>query len=196
MSNYNAALLQHIDIVPDFPEPGINFYDIQSLLKKPDVWADIMDDIAQRVKDSNADIIIGLEARGFLIGTPVAERLNMPFGMVRKPGKLPGEVVSQTYQKEYGPPDEIQIQADLIQPGMRVAIVDDLMATGGTLKAAEDLVTKLGGEVVKSIVVLDLAELDGKAKLNHPFEAVSEAPLDPKNIPEIGIDNAPTSLSC
>ena len=171
-------LLDEIDVIPDFPKPGINFYDIQSLLKKPDVWQTIIEGLAFMIKEEKADIILGIESRGFLMGTPVAAALKLPFGMVRKKGKLPGEVVSQSYDLEYGT-DTIEIQKGLIADGMRVAIVDDLLATGGTMKATGDLVRACGGEVVFSSCIIELFELKGREKLDFPFQTLLEAPLDP-----------------
>ncbi len=171
-------LLDHIDVVPNFPIDGINFYDIQSLLKKPDIWANIIDDLARDVQAQGAEIILGIESRGFLTGVPVAQKLGLPFGMVRKKGKLPGKVVAQEYALEYGT-DTIEIQDGLIQAGTKVAIMDDLLATGGTMKATGDLVRKIGGEIVSSICIIELHELDGREKLDFPFDALLQAPLDP-----------------
>lgn len=172
-------ILDHIAVVPNFPKAGINFYDIQSLLLKPDVWADVIAHQAEQAKVAGADIILGIESRGFLTGVPVAQQLGLPFGMVRKKGKLPGTVVAQTYDLEYGT-DTIEIQAGLIKPSMKVVIMDDLLATGGTMRAAGDLVRKIGGEVVLASCVIELFELEGRAKLNFPFEAMARAPLDPQ----------------
>ncbi len=171
-------LLDHIDVVPNFPIEGINFYDIQSLLKQPPIWQHIIDDLVSRVQAQNADIILGIESRGFLTGVPVAQALGLPFGMVRKKGKLPGEVIAQEYALEYGT-DTIEIQKGLIQNGARVAIMDDLLATGGTMKATGDLVRKIGGEVVSSLCIIELYELKGSDKLDFPFDALLKAPLDP-----------------
>lgn len=179
-------ILDHIEIVPDFPIKGINFYDLQSLLKKPTVWAEIVDTLTEQAKSKKADIILGIESRGFLTGLPVAQALGLPFGMVRKKGKLPGDVISQDYALEYGH-DTIQIQSGLIERGMKVAIMDDLLATGGTMKAAGDLARKAGGEVVLSSCIIELHELGGRTKLDFPFQALFQAPLDPysqKNEPE------------
>lgn len=171
-------LLDHIDVVPNFPIEGINFYDIQSLLKKPDIWGEIIDDLAQQAQNSGAEIILGIESRGFLTGVPVAQKLGLPFGMVRKKGKLPGKVVAQEYALEYGT-DTIEIQDGLITAGTKVAIMDDLLATGGTMKATGDLVRKIGGEIVSSTCIIELNELGGRDKLDFPFEALLQAPLDP-----------------
>lgn len=173
-----SNLLDHIKVIPDFPKEGINFYDIQSILTNPPVWKSVIDDLAKRVESAGVDIIIGIESRGFITGVPVANQLGLPFGMVRKPGKLPGEVASQEYALEYGT-DKVEIQKDLIKPGARVAILDDLMATGGTLKATGDLVKAVGGEVVFSACIIELFELGGSKKLDFPFEALVQAPLDP-----------------
>lgn len=172
------SLLQHIDVVPNFPKDGINFYDIQSLLKKPEVLSEIVDDLATKSKAAGVDIILGIESRGFLTGVPVAQKLGLPFGMVRKKGKLPGEVVGQEYTLEYGT-DTVEIQKSLIEPGMRVAIMDDLLATGGTMKATCDLVRKVGGEITLAACIIELYELGGKEKLDVPFEGLLQAPLDP-----------------
>lgn len=171
-------ILDHIDVVPNFPKEGINFYDIQSLLKKPQIWQDLIDDLSARVAKTKPDIILGIESRGFLTGVPVAQQLKLPFGMVRKKGKLPGDVIAQDYSLEYGT-DTIEIQAGLITPGMNVAIMDDLLATGGTMKATGDLVKKAGGHIGISTCIIELYELGGRAKLNFPFETLIEAPLDP-----------------
>ena len=172
------ALLEHIDVIQDFPQKGINFFDIQSLLKKPAIWRDLIDDLCARVRDKNVDIIIGIESRGFLTGVPVAQKLNLPFGMVRKKGKLPGDIIGQEYSLEYGT-DTVEIQKSLITSGTRVAIMDDLLATGGTMKATGDLVRKAGGEVVISTCIIELNELRGIDKLDFPFETLTQAPLNP-----------------
>ncbi len=172
------TLLKHIDIVQNFPKEGINFYDIQSLLKKPAIWQGIIDDLCERVKQQNTDIIIGIESRGFLTGLPVAVALNMPFVMARKKGKLPGKLISQEYSLEYGT-DVIELQEGLIVSGARVAIMDDLLATGGTMKATGELVKKAGGEIALSTCIIELHELGGREKLDFPFEALLQAPLNP-----------------
>ena len=173
------SLLDHIDVIPDYPEPGINFYDIQSVLKKPEIWQEIINDLSELAKVANADMIVGMESRGFLVGVPVAQNLGLPFGMVRKKGKLPGNVISQDFQKEYGPVDTLEIQEAMIEQGARVLIMDDLLATAGTMKATGDLVRKAGGEVIAGLVVIDLHELGGAQKLDFPIDAVLQAPLDP-----------------
>ena len=167
-------LLDHIEVVPDFPKPGINFYDIQSVLKKPDIWDVISSKLAEISREQNPDIILGIESRGFLTGLSVAEKLNLPFSMIRKRGKLPGTVITQEYELEYGT-DAIEIQDGLVEPDMRVVIVDDLLATGGTMRATADLVRKIGGNVLMGACIIELHELNGREKLDFPFKA----PLDP-----------------
>lgn len=171
-------ILDHIAVVKDFPKAGINFYDIQSLLAKPFVWREIIEQLAERASRERADIILGIESRGFVAGMPVAYDLGLPFGMVRKKGKLPGKVISQEYSLEYGT-DTVEVQDGLIEPGMRVVIVDDLLATGGTMKAASDLAKKIGGNVVLGECIIELPELGGLQKIDIPFYSLSQAPLDP-----------------
>ncbi len=171
-------ILDHIAVVPDFPKPGINFYDIQSLLAKPFIWREIIEKMAERAFAERADIIVGIESRGFVAGAPVAHELSLPFGMVRKKGKLPGKVIGQEYSLEYGT-DMIEMQEGLIESGMRVVIVDDLLATGGTMRAAADLIKKIGGNIVLGTCIIELFELKGLDKLDFPFFSLSQAPLDP-----------------
>ena len=172
------TLLDHIDVVPNFPKEGINFYDIQSLLKKPAIWQQVIDELVELTKPCNADIVVGIESRGFITGTPVAQALSLPFGMIRKKGKLPGDLISQEYALEYGT-DTIEMQKELVTQGTRVAIMDDLLATGGTMKATGDMIRKAGGEVVLSTCIIELPELGGSAKLDFPFKSLLQAPLDP-----------------
>ena len=147
--------------IEDFPIPGISFKDITTLLKDGDAFKYSIDTIIEDLKDKNVDIIVGPEARGFLMGTPVAYGLGVGFVPVRKPGKLPAEVESYDYGLEYGS-DTLQIHKDAIKPGQRVAIVDDLLATGGNMVAAAKLIEKLGGEVVSMQFLIELEELNGR----------------------------------
>ncbi len=173
-------ILDHIAVVPNFPKPGINFYDIQSLLAKPFIWREIIEKLAERAFAERADIILGIESHGFVAGAPVAHELGLPFGMVRKKGKLPGKVIGQEYALEYGT-DTIEMQDGLIEKGMRVVIVDDLLATGGTMRAAADLTHKIGGHVVLAACVIELFELGGREKLDFPFYTCAKALLNPVN---------------
>lgn len=161
----------HIRGIPDFPKPGILFYDISTLLSDPDAWSVAMGRLAKIVGGMRPDVLAGIESRGFLVAAPLALKLGCGFTMVRKKGKLPGETISYDYDLEYGS-DTIQIQADAIQPGQRVVILDDLLATGGTLSAAVKLFEKVGGEVVGTACIIELNFLKGREKLSVPFESL------------------------
>jgi len=164
-------LKQHIRGIPDFPIPGILFYDISTILKSSEAMQFAIDSLHTQIKDWRPDIIAGIESRGFLFATPLALRMELPMMMIRKAGKLPGEVVSYEYDLEYGT-DKIQIQADAIKSGQRVVIVDDLLATGGTLEASVKLCEKVGGEVVGCSVVIELDFLNGRENLSAPCKSL------------------------
>lgn len=164
-------LKQHIRGIPDFPIPGILFYDISTILKSSEAMQFVIDSLHMQIKDWRPDIIAGIESRGFLFATPLALRMELPMMMIRKAGKLPGEVVSYEYDLEYGT-DTIQIQADAIKSGQRVVIVDDLLATGGTLEASVKLCEKVGGEVVGCSVVIELDFLNGRENLSAPCKSL------------------------
>ena len=164
-------LKQHIRGIPDFPIPGILFYDISTILKSSEAMQFVIDSLHTQIKDWRPDIIAGIESRGFLFATPLALRMELPMMMIRKAGKLPGEVVSYEYDLEYGT-DKIQIQADAIKSGQRVVIVDDLLATGGTLEASVKLCEKVGGEVVGCSVVIELDFLNGRENLSTPCKSL------------------------
>jgi len=150
--------------VPDFPKPGILFKDITPLLSAPAAFAEACDRLAEPFKGLGVTKVVGIESRGFIFGTPVAERLGAGFAPIRKPGKLPAETVSQSYELEYGT-DTVEVHADAIAPGEKVLLIDDLLATGGTMAAAVELVTKLGGEIVGIGFVIELCFLNGRDKL-------------------------------
>ncbi|GAA3642927.1 adenine phosphoribosyltransferase [Asaccharospora irregularis] len=151
--------------IEDFPKPGINFKDITTLLSNADAFRYSVDAIIKDLKEKDVDLIVGPEARGFLMGTPVAYGLGVGFIPIRKPGKLPGEIESYEYGLEYGT-DTLEIHKDSIKKGQRVAIVDDLLATGGTVEAATKLIEKLGGEVVSIQFLIELEFLNGRDKLS------------------------------
>ena len=151
--------------IKDFPKEGIDFKDITTLMQDGDAFKYTIDKFVNELKDKNIDIIVGPEARGFLMGTPVAYALGVGFVPVRKPGKLPYETESYAYGLEYGT-DVLEIHKDAIKPGQRVAIVDDLLATGGTMEAAAKLIEKLGGEVVSMQFLIELESLEGREKLS------------------------------
>jgi len=149
--------------VPDFPKPGILFYDITTVLKDKSGFAQLIDAFAAYYIDKKVDLVLGIEARGFIFGPALAYRLNAGFVPVRKPGKLPAETLKVRYDLEYGS-DSLEIHKDAIQPGQRVIIVDDLLATGGTMLATTSLVKQLGGEIVGITVAIELDFLKGREK--------------------------------
>lgn len=153
-----------VRVIEDFPKEGISFKDITTLLQDGEALKYTIDQIAEDLKDKNVDIVVGPEARGFLIGTPVAYALGVGFVPVRKPGKLPRETVSASYDLEYGK-NEVHIHADSIKPGENVVIIDDLLATGGTVEATIQLVEQLGGKVVGIAFLIELEALKGREKL-------------------------------
>lgn len=151
--------------VPDFPKPGIGFKDITTLLKNGEALRCVIDQFAEHFKESKPDIVVGAESRGFILGTPLAYKLGCGFVLVRKPGKLPAAVERVSYQLEYGE-DSLEIHKDAILPGQRVLVVDDLLATGGTVNATAELVRKLGGEIVGFAFLVELDFLNGRNKLD------------------------------
>ena len=157
-------LKQLIRSVPDFPKPGINFYDITTLLKDPQGLQATIDSLATPYDGARIDIVVGIESRGFILGSAVAQRIGAGFIPVRKPGKLPAKAIKETYDLEYGT-DALEIHADAIAEGQRVLIVDDVLATGGTAAAATQLVKKLGGELQGLAFLIELTFLSGKSKL-------------------------------
>ncbi|MCA9118441.1 MAG: adenine phosphoribosyltransferase [Planctomycetaceae bacterium] len=159
--------------IPDFPKPGILFYDISTLLAHPDAWKVAVDRLAEAMAPYKPDILAGIESRGFLVAAPLALRLGCGFIMVRKKGKLPGETIAYSYDLEYGT-DTIEIQADAIEAGQRVVVLDDLLATGGTMQASIDLIRKVGGEAVAAACLIELTFLDGRSRINIPFEALMQ----------------------
>ncbi len=157
-------LKEKIRVIENFPKEGISFKDITTLIADGEGLKYSIDKMVEHLKDKNIDLVVGPEARGFIFGVPVAYALGVGFIPVRKPGKLPGETVSMNYGLEYGT-DTLQIHKDAIKKGQRVAIVDDLLATGGTIEAVAKLVESVGGEVVALDFVIELTELKGRDKL-------------------------------
>lgn len=158
-------LKDYIREIPDFPKEGINFKDITTLMQNGEVFKTTIDRFVENLKDKEVDLIVGPEARGFLMGTPVAYALGVGFVPVRKPGKLPSEIISCSYGLEYGE-DTLEIHKDSIKKGQKVAIVDDLLATGGTMEATAKLIEKLGGEVVSMQFLIELKSLKGRENLS------------------------------
>ncbi|OCH93595.1 adenine phosphoribosyltransferase [Obba rivulosa] len=164
---------------PDFPKKGIVFLDIFPILRDPVAFETLIthfvhhitSDVIPRTHSKKIDVVVGLDARGFLLGPIIAMRLGAAFVPVRKQGKLPGECVSATYEKEYGS-DSFEMQADAIKPGQNVIIIDDLIATGGSAKAAGELVAKQGGNTLKYLFIIELTFLKGSASLDAPVYSI------------------------
>lgn len=161
----------YIRVIPDFPQPGIRFKDITTLLKNPTVYQAAIDELKALVQHLEIDLIAGPEARGFVVGAPLALALGVGFVPIRKSGKLPGETVEASYDLEYGK-DKLAVHKDAIQPGQKVLIADDLLATGGTIATTINLVRQLGGEVIGAAFLIELGYLDGRVKLGD-LEVVS-----------------------
>jgi adenine phosphoribosyltransferase len=164
-------LKDHIRGIPDFPKPGVLFYDISTLLRDADAWQVAMGRMAKMVRAYQPDLLAGLESRCFLIAAPLALKLGCGFVMLRKRGKLPGETVGLNYELEYGT-DRLEIQADAVEPGQRVVIVDDLLATGGTMSAGIALLRQVGAMVPAAAALIELTFLNGRARLDVPCEAL------------------------
>ena len=154
----------YVVTIPDFPEPGIMFRDVTSVLQDADGLQLAIDELMKALEGVEFDVIAGAESRGFIFGMPLAYNLHKPFIPIRKKGKLPRETVSVSYALEYGTA-EIEIHKDAIKPGQKVVLIDDLMATGGTAKAMIELVESLGGVVVKNLFLMELAGLNGRVQL-------------------------------
>ncbi|XP_071958974.1 adenine phosphoribosyltransferase-like [Antedon mediterranea] len=154
----------------DYPKPGILFRDIFPVLRNAELFEDLIELLVEKIKTQVPDVelIVGLDARGFLFGTLIAQKLKIGFVPIRKKGKLPGECCQVSYSLEYGT-DVLEAQKDSIKAGQKVVIIDDLLATGGTMSAASQLVDKLEGNVCLCMVVMELVDLKGSAKLKHPF---------------------------
>ena len=157
-------LKQQIRNIPDFPKPGILFYDITTLLRDPQGFKATVDSLAAPYANQGIELVIGIESRGFILGAAVAERIGAGLVPIRKPGKLPAKVLKESYDLEYGK-DALEIHADAIDKGQRVLIVDDVLATGGTAAAATKLVRKLGGDLQGLAFLIELTFLNGQSKL-------------------------------
>jgi adenine phosphoribosyltransferase len=164
-------LKEHIRSIPDFPKPGILFYDISTLLAHAKAWHETIERMAAAVRPYEPDTLAGIESRGFLLAAPLALALGTGFVMLRKQGKLPGITVRHTYALEYGT-DTIEIQSDAIGKGQRVVLVDDLLATGGTMAAAVTLLEQVGAVVPAAACIVELTFLDGRKRLPVPVEAL------------------------
>ncbi|ANB14200.1 adenine phosphoribosyltransferase APT1 [Sugiyamaella lignohabitans] len=167
LSEIQTTLKGKLRQFQDFPSKGILFEDIMPIFQDPKAFQLLLDGLKLHLKDKKVDVIVGLDARGFLFGPALALQLGAAFVPVRKQGKLPGPTVQAVYEKEYGQ-DIFEIQADAIKPGQSVVIVDDIIATGGSASAAGELVTKIGGSVTEYLFILELLFLKGRDKLNAP----------------------------
>jgi len=164
-------LKAHIRSIPDFPKPGILFYDISTLLAHAEAWRTTIERLADAVRPQQPDLLMGIESRGFLVAAPLALALGSGFAMIRKKGKLPGKTVRYSYDLEYGT-DTIEIQEDAVLPGQKVIVVDDLLATGGTMQAAINLVRERGGDVVGAASIIELTFLNGRRRVTVPFTSM------------------------
>lgn len=169
--NFASELHASLGIVPDFPKPGIEFFDISPLLRNPKMWKRTITALSEVVASFKPDIIAAIESRGFIFAAPVATELGISMTMLRKPGKLPGDLYVADYGLEYGK-DRLTMQKDAIKPGQRVVILDDVLATGGTLSAAGDLIKQAGGEVEGAVCVIHLAGLKGEEKCPFPQKSL------------------------
>lgn len=164
-------LKDHIATVPDFPKPGILFYDISTLLAHPGAWNATVERLHAAVAPEAPDLLACIESRGFLVAAPLALRLGIGFFMIRKAGKLPGKTLPYTYDLEYGS-DTIEIQENAVKPGQRVVVLDDLLATGGTLLAATQLLRNCEADVRSAACIIELSFLNGRDKLDIPFTSL------------------------
>ena len=171
MSTIASEIETVIRDVPDFPKPGILFKDITPLFLKPALLQRLIHALAEQYKDQNIDAIVGMESRGFLFGVPLALELGVPFVLARKKGKLPADTVEYTYDLEYGQAT-LELHADSLQAGQRVLVIDDLLATGGTAKATQILVEKLGAVVCGFAFVIELDFLNGRDALTAPVHSI------------------------
>ena len=160
------ALKELIRHVPDFPKPGILFYDITTLLKNASGFRQAVERLTEPFRETQVDLVVGIESRGFILGAAVADRLGVGFIPVRKPGRLPSQTVRVSYNLEYGT-DALEMHRDAVRSGERVLIVDDLLATGGTAAATVELVTRSGGEVLALAFLIELEVLNGRARLGE-----------------------------
>ena len=169
-------LQDHVGEIPDFPKPGILFYDISPLLAHSGAWAEAVEQLADVIAPFSPDLLVGIESRGFLVAAPLAFRMGCGFVMIRKAGKLPGETIKHEYSLEYDT-DAVEIKKDFIKPGQRVVILDDLLATGGTARATMELLNQVGANVVGAAFLIELVALGGRDKLDGlPARALMHYP--------------------
>ena len=164
-------LKTYIRGIPDFPKPGILFYDISTLLRHAEAWKYAIDQLSERIEIHQPDLLFGIESRGFLVAAPIAYKLGCGCAMIRKKDKLPGKTIAYTYALEYGT-DTIEIQADAAIPGQRIVVVDDLLATGGTMAAAINLLRRLNIDVRGAACIVELDFLEGRSNIDVQFDAL------------------------
>jgi len=170
-ANPDLDLRDHIRGIPDFPKPGILFYDISTLLRHGPAWHEAMRRLAAIIAPYKPDMLAGIESRGFLVAAPLALELGLGFIMLRKPRKLPGKTIGLDYALEYGT-DRIEMQEDAVEPGQRVVLLDDLLATGGTMAAGIGLLRQAGAMVPAAAALIELTFLGGRQRIDVPFEAL------------------------
>lgn len=166
-------LQSYIGRIPNYPKPGILFYDISPLLAAPQAWSYCVRQLTDRLKPLQADLLVGIESRGFLLAAPLAIALNIGFVLVRKKGKLPGKTIGYTYDLEYGT-DTLEIQQNVLDYGKKAIVVDDLLATGGTMQASINLLNKVGLEVAACACLIELSFLGGREKIKSPLHALMQ----------------------
>ncbi len=172
----SIRLQDHVGEIPDFPKPGILFYDISPLLAHSDAWVEAVEQLAAAVEPHKPDLLVGIESRGFLVTAPLAFKMGLGFVMIRKRGKLPGDTIGHEYSLEYGT-DAVEIKKNLIEPGQRVVILDDLLATGGTAKATMELLNQVGANVAGAVFLIELVGLGGSEQLDGlPHTALMRYP--------------------
>jgi adenine phosphoribosyltransferase len=164
-------LTTRIARIPEFPKPGILFYDISPLLADGAAWREAIQRMAEDVRAMQPDLLVGIESRGFLAAAPLAYELGIGFAMIRKRGKLPGKLQGHDYSLEYGT-DRVEIQADAVKPGQRVVVLDDLLATGGTMRAAIELLRVCGAMVAGAAFIIELDFLEGRSRIDVPVQSL------------------------
>ncbi len=164
-------IADHIRTIPDFPKPGILFYDLSTLLAHPQAWRHTVDLLAVAIRQHEPDLLVGIESRGFLVAAPLALQLGCGFVMARKSGKLPGDTIAHTYELEYGT-DTIELQSEAVAPGQKVVILDDLLATGGTAGGALTLLRQAGADVRAAALIMELDGLGGRDHLDIPVTSL------------------------
>ena len=169
----NDKIINNIRIIKDFPKKGIDFYDIASLLDNPDIFSKAIDEMALKVKKMNATAIAGIDSRGFIFASAIAYKLKLKLIIIRKQGKLPGKTFKSSYNLEYGS-NTLEIQKDFLNSKDKVVVIDDILATGGTINAAFKLIKKTNANLIGAVVLLELEFLNGRAKLKYEVQSMSD----------------------